>query len=117
MSENDTKQLRTGALYIRVSTADQAELSPDAQKRLLLDYAKKNNIVISNDFVYMESVSGRRAQKRPEFQKMIATAKQESHPIDVILVWKYSRFARNHCLQKYVEKRWCGGHQCFRTTH
>ncbi len=27
MSENDTKQLRTGALYIRVSTADQAELS------------------------------------------------------------------------------------------
>ena len=41
MSENDTKQLRTGALYIRVSTADQAELSPDAQKRLLLDYAKK----------------------------------------------------------------------------
>lgn len=95
MSENDTKQLQTGALYIRVSTADQAELSPDAQKRLLLDYAKKNNIIISNDFIYMESVSGRRAQKRPEFQKMIATAKQESHPIDVILVWKYSRFARN----------------------
>ena len=95
MSENDTKQLRTGALYIRVSTADQAELSPDAQKRLLLDYAKKNNIVITGDFIYMESVSGRRARKRPEFQKMIATAKQESHPIDVILVWKYSRFARN----------------------
>ena len=95
MSENDTKQLRTGALYIRVSTADQTELSPDAQKRLLLDYAKKNNIVISNDFVYMESVSGRHAQKRPEFQKMIATAKQTSHPIDIILVWKYSRFARN----------------------
>ena len=27
---------RTGALYIRVSTEDQTELSPDAQKRLLL---------------------------------------------------------------------------------
>ena len=26
---------------------------------------------------------------------MIATAKQPSHPIDVILVWKFSRFARN----------------------
>lgn len=95
MPEKDNNQLRTGALYIRVSTADQAELSPDAQKRLLLDYAKRNNIVISNDFVFMESVSGRRAQKRPEFQRMIATAKQEKHPIDVILVWKYSRFARN----------------------
>ena len=50
---------RIGALYIRVSTDDQAELSPDAQKRLLLDYAKKNGIIISNDFIFSESVSGR----------------------------------------------------------
>lgn len=86
---------RIGALYIRVSTDDQAELSPDAQKRLLLDYAKKNGIIISNDFIFSESVSGRHVQKRPEFQRMIGIAKQPSHPIDVILVWKYSRFARN----------------------
>ena len=86
---------RIGALYIRVSTDDQAELSPDAQKRLLLDYAKKNAIIISNDFIFSESVSGRHVQKRPEFQRMIGIAKQPSHPIDVILVWKYSRFARN----------------------
>ena len=87
--------MKTGALYIRVSTDDQAELSPDAQKRLLLDYAKKNDIIVSNDFIFSESVSGRHVQKRPEFQRMIATAKQPSHPIDVILVWKFSRFARN----------------------
>lgn len=86
---------RVGALYIRVSTDDQAELSPDAQKRLLLDYAKKNHIIISEEFIFSESVSGRHAQRRPEFQRMIAIAKQPSHPIDVILVWKYSRFARN----------------------
>lgn len=86
---------RIGALYIRVSTDDQAELSPDAQKRLLLDYAKKNAIIISNDFIFSESVSGRHVQKRPEFQRMIGITKQPSHPIDVILVWKYSRFARN----------------------
>ena len=86
---------RIGALYIRVSTDNQAELSPDAQKRLLLDYAKKNGIIISNDFIFSESVSGRHVQKRPEFQRMIGIAKQPSHPIDVILVWKYSRFARN----------------------
>lgn len=87
--------MKTGALYIRVSTEDQSELSPDAQKRLLLDYAKKNEIIVSKDFIFAESVSGRHAQKRPEFQRMIATAKQPSHPIDVILVWKFSRFARN----------------------
>ena len=86
---------KIAALYIRVSTEDQAELSPDAQKRLLLDYAKKNDIIVPGDFVFTESVSGRHAQKRPEFQKMIALAKQPSHPIDAILVWKFSRFARN----------------------
>ena len=86
---------KVAALYVRVSTKDQAELSPDAQKRLLLDYAKKNDIIVPGDFVFTESVSGRHAQKRPEFQKMIALAKQSSHPIDVILVWKFSRFARN----------------------
>ena len=32
---------KVAALYIRVSTEDQTELSPDAQKRLLLDYARK----------------------------------------------------------------------------
>lgn len=86
---------KVAALYIRVSTEDQAELSPDAQKRLLLDYAQKNDMIVSGDFIFTESVSGRHAQKRPEFQRMIALAKQPSHPIDVILVWKFSRFARN----------------------
>ena len=86
---------KTGCIYIRVSTEDQAELSPDAQKRMILDYAKKNNIIVSDEYIFSESVSGRHAQKRPEFQRMIAIAKHPSHPIDVILVWKFSRFARN----------------------
>lgn len=86
---------KVACLYIRVSTEDQTELSPDAQKRLLLDYAQKNDMIVSGDFIFTESVSGRHAQKRPEFQKMITLAKQPSHPIDVILVWKFSRFARN----------------------
>lgn len=88
-------QKRMAALYVRVSTEDQAELSPDAQKRLLLEYAKKNDLITCEEFIFCESVSGRHAQKRPEFQKMIAMAKQSSHPFDVILVWKFSRFARN----------------------
>ena len=90
------KTLQTGAAYIRVSTDKQEELSPDAQKRLILDYAKKNSIIISPDDIYMENgISGRKALKRPAFQQMIAKAKSREHPFDVILVWKYSRFARN----------------------
>lgn len=112
--------LKNGALYIRVSTADQTELSPDAQQRLLLDYAKKNGIVIAKEFIFEESVSGRHADRRPKFQEMIALAKQDSHPIDVILVWKYSRFARNqeesHRLQITAEKEQCRCDQYLRAT-
>lgn len=88
--------MRYGALYIRVSTDKQEELSPDAQKRLLLDYAKAHNIFISPEYIFVENgISGRKADKRPEFQKMISIAKTDEPPFSVILVWKFSRFARN----------------------
>lgn len=90
------EKLRTGALYIRVSTDKQEELSPDAQRRLLLEYAAKNNIILSNEYIFEEDgISGRKADKRPNFQRMIGLAKSKEHPFDVILVWKFSRFARN----------------------
>ena len=80
--------------YVRVSTHDQEEISPDSQEKLLREYAKKNNIIILKIF-YELGVSGRKADKRPEFQDMIGSAKSKEHPVDTILVWKYSRFARN----------------------
>lgn len=86
----------TAALYIRVSTDKQEELSPDAQKRLLQEYAEKNNMLVSEEYVFIEGgISGKKADKRPKFQRMIGLAKSKDHPFDVILVWKYSRFARN----------------------
>lgn len=82
--------------YVRVSTDRQEELSPDAQKRLILDYCKKNNILIKDEHFFIENgISGKKADKRPLFQHMIATAKSKEHPFDIILVWKFSRFARN----------------------
>lgn len=80
--------------YVRVSTGKQDELSPDSQAKLLKDYAKSNGYVISKIF-YEVGISGRKADKRPEFQKMVGLAKASDHPADAILVWKYSRFARN----------------------
>ena len=80
--------------YVRVSTDKQEELSPDSQEKLLKEYAKKNNIILLQIF-YEIGVSGRKANKRPQFQEMIASAKSKEHPVDVILVWKFSRFARN----------------------
>lgn len=100
------------ALYIRVSTDRQEELSPDAQKRLLIDYAKKNGIIVNSEHIYIENgISGKSANNRPEFQKMIATAKMKPRPFDVILVWKFSRFARNQdesVFYKSILRKKCG---------
>ena len=86
--------LRSAYGYIRVSTHEQEELSPDSQERLLRDYARSNNLFLEQ--IYTDSgISGRKADKRPAFQEMIARAKSGEHPVDVLLVWKFSRFARN----------------------
>jgi len=87
---------QNGACYIRVSTDDQLEFSPDAQMRALKEYARKNDIILSKQHIYIdEGISGRKAEKRPEFMKMIATAKTKPKPFDVILVHKFDRFARS----------------------
>lgn len=86
--------MKTVCAYIRVSTDSQDEYSPDAQVRLLKDYASKNDMIITD--IYRDiGISGRKADRRPEFQEMIAMAKSKEHPYDAILVWKFSRFARN----------------------
>ena len=87
-------ELRYAYGYVRVSTDKQEELSPDSQEKLLRDYAKSNNIILLEVFFEI-GISGRKADKRPEFQRMISLAKSSEHPVDVILVWKFSRFARN----------------------
>lgn len=88
--------MKTAAAYVRVSTDDQLEYSPDSQIKLILDYAKRNDLILPGDFIFQDDgISGKNAKKRPNFNKMIALAKSEEHPIDVILVWKFSRFARN----------------------
>ena len=88
--------MKTAAVYIRVSTDKQEELSPESQLDKAMEYAKSNGYYIPKEYIFMElGVSGRKADKRPQFQRMIALAKSKDHPIDTILVWKFSRFARN----------------------
>jgi DNA invertase Pin-like site-specific DNA recombinase len=90
------KEKLKAALYIRVSTEDQTDYSPAAQQKLLVEYAKKNNMeVVPNCIFRDEGFSGKRADKRPAFQKMIGNAKAKPRPFDVILVHKFDRFARN----------------------
>lgn len=95
---NALSALEIGAAYVRVSTDDQAELSPDAQVRVILEEAKKDGFVIPQEFIFIEKkgISGRKANNRPEFQRMIAIAKsQKPAPFKRLYLWKFSRFARN----------------------
>lgn len=84
------------AAYIRVSTHDQEEYSPDSQLKLVQAYAKKNGLLLPEEFIFRDDgISGRTVEKRPGFLRMIATARQKPRPFSCILVWKFSRFARN----------------------
>lgn len=89
--------MQAAAAYIRVSTDDQLEYSPDSQLKKIKEYAKAHNILLAEEYIYREEEgrSGRKAEKRPEFLRMISDAKAKPKPFDVILVWKFSRFARN----------------------
>lgn len=92
--KNDESKL--GAIYVRVSTDDQVEYSPSSQLKLILNYAKNNNIEILDEFIFKdEGISGRKTDKRTSFNKMISLAKTKPKPFDVILVYDFSRFARN----------------------
>ncbi len=88
--------MKTAAAYIRVSTEEQTELSPDSQLKQLREYAKAHDMILPDEFVFQDDgISGRTTVKRPAFNKMIGTAKLKPKPFDVILLWKFSRFARN----------------------
>lgn len=88
--------IKIAAAYVRVSTDDQLEYSPDSQIKAVRDYAKREGYIIPDEYVFQDDgISGKSAQKRPSFRLMIATAKQDPAPFSAIFVWKYSRFARN----------------------
>lgn len=91
-----TPGLRLGAAYIRVSTDDQVEYSPASQLAEIRKYARAHDIFVPDEYIFVdEGISGRSADKRPAFNRMIGTAKAKPKPFDVILLWKFSRFARS----------------------
>ena len=88
--------MKTAAAYIRVSTDDQVEYSPESQLKNIREYVRRNDLILPEEFIFVdEGISGRSAEKRPAFNRMIGTAKQKPKPFDVILLWKFSRFARS----------------------
>lgn len=89
--------MKTAACYIRVSTDEQTEYSPDSQLKIIRDYAFKHDISLLEEYIFAEDggKSGKNMAKRTEFMRLISLTKKKPKPFDIILVWKFSRFARN----------------------
>lgn len=90
--------MKTAAVYIRVSTDEQARegYSLDAQLKAIKKYSQNNDILIDSKYIFSdEGISGRKAEKRPAFMEMIKQAKSKPRKFDIILVHKFDRFSRN----------------------
>jgi DNA invertase Pin-like site-specific DNA recombinase len=81
------------ALYVRVSTSEQ---NTKAQEGELRTYAENRGWAVKQ--VYADKISGAK-DDRPALKELMAACRQRK--VDVVLVWKFDRFARSvtHLLQ------------------
>ena len=81
----------TAVIYARYSSDNQCEESIEGQIRECTDYAEKNGITVIKH--YIDRTFSAKTDNRPEFQQMIRDSSKKL--FDVVLVWKFDRFARN----------------------
>jgi len=93
--KNESLSLRRAALYIRVSTEEQARkgYSLPAQKEDLEEYAHKNGYAIVGYYIDEGKSARKKYTKRKEFMRMLEDVK--AGKIDVILFIKLDRWFRN----------------------
>ncbi|MGO4712164.1 recombinase family protein [Bradyrhizobium sp. 2TAF24] len=93
------------ALYLRVSTARQAEhdVSIPDQRKQGETYCAARGYELIDTFV--EAGASATNDRRPEFQRMIEAGTSKPAPFDVVVVHSFSRFFRDHFeLEFYVRK-------------
>jgi len=83
------KGTRRAAIYARVSTFDKGQ-NPETQLAQLRAYAKSRGFTIAHELV--DYASGTK-EDRANYQKLFDLARKRA--IDVVLVWRYDRFARS----------------------
>lgn len=101
----ENQKQRRGAFYIRESTEEQGKgYAPQAQEFAIKEFASNNSISLqAAEYHYKELRSGRSAENRPEFQRMMDDAAAKK--FDVILVYHTSRFARNIKEARYYKEK------------
>ena len=87
--KNQDNLMKRVALYARVSTLDKGQ-DPETQLIQLRQYAQNRNFKVIGEFI--DYASGT-TQDRIQYKLMMEAAKKRK--IDVVLVWRYDRFARS----------------------
>lgn len=77
------------AIYARVSTLDKGQ-DPETQLMALKEYAERRGFQIVGE--YIDYASGTR-EDRPRYRTLLEAARKRQ--LDVVLVWRYDRFARS----------------------
>lgn len=82
-------------LYLRLSVDDEggSALSIEAQRYAGHQYAERNGIQIIGE--YVDSGLSGTLSKRPQFNRMIADATGPDRPVQIVLIYRQARFARN----------------------
>jgi len=79
---------KRAALYARVSTIDKNQ-NPQLQLKPLREYAKRRGFKATE---FVDTASGRKSN-REKYQEMLSAVQRRE--FDVVLVWRYDRFARS----------------------
>jgi len=93
------------ALYLRVSTARQAEhdVSIPDQRRQGEGWCAARGLKVVD--TYVESGASATNDRRPEFQRLIEAGTSKPAPFDLVVVHSFSRFFRDHFeLEFYIRK-------------
>jgi DNA invertase Pin-like site-specific DNA recombinase len=80
-------------LYARVSTKDRGQ-DCENQLQRLREFCAKQDWTITHE--YVDHVSGKSSEKRPQFQAMLAAASRRE--FDLVLFWSLDRFSREGVL-------------------
>jgi site-specific DNA recombinase len=100
-TQQTSSETRRAVAYIRESTEEQGRgYSPDGQRQAIARYATDHGLALGDE--YLDFETGRLADKRPGFQRLIEDAME--HRFDVVLVFHTSRFARNTVEAKRYKK-------------
>ncbi len=91
----------TGVFYGRFSSKNQNETSIEGQRIVVVDYADRNDIEITDE--YIDRAKSGKSDKRKNFRRMIDDIKNGLLDVDVVVVYKLDRFFRNEKMHRKYE--------------